>query len=561
MPNVLDANGLQTSTRQELVDYFTAQYQLIYGSDINLASNTPDGQMMNIFIQTVLDLQDLLVAIYNSFDPDNAVGVTLDQRCAQNGIQRQGGTYTITPITVVNSQSVNLYGLDQDEQEVYTVADNAGNRWFLQETQLGLAAGTHSLSFRAEDPGAQLTIPNTITVPVTIVLGVTSVNNPTTYTTLGENEESDAALKIRRQQSVALSSQGYLQGLLAALENISGVTSAFVYENNTDATDSDGVPSHSIWVIIAGAPDNALVADAIYTKRNAGCGMYGETDYTITQIDGSPFIVSWDTVLNANLFIAFTVTSIDGVTQPDIAAIKAGIVASYTPDVYEEVNINGLATIVQQYDDNTLVTNAGFSQGTTQVLTLSGVPASGTFRLQYGDELSAAISWNDSISTIQTKLQATTGLASATVTGSLASQSLTFDLSALDDVDALLAVSFNTLQTSAPAAITFSYNEDYANTLQPSTKRKQFIVSAANVVILPMQLQAAASSVAALGTVQLTGLGGYGTLTYSLQTNNSGGAVNGSTGLYTAGAVSSVTDTLKVTDAFGNTATVDILVV
>jgi hypothetical protein len=53
------------------------------------------------------------------FDPDNAVGVVLDQRVAINGIQRQAGTYTVTPITVVTSQSVNLYGLDQDVQPVY----------------------------------------------------------------------------------------------------------------------------------------------------------------------------------------------------------------------------------------------------------------------------------------------------------------------------------------------------------------------------------------------------------------------------------------------------------
>jgi uncharacterized phage protein gp47/JayE len=361
VPNLLDATGLQTATRAELVSYFTTKYQEIYGPDINLASNTPDGQMMNIFIQAILDVEDLLVQVYNMFDPDNAVGVVLDQRVTINGLQRQAGTYTVTPITVVNSQSVNLYGLDQTAQPVYTVSDNAGNLWVLQDTQLGLAAGTHSFSFQAATPGAQLTIPNTITTQVTIVLGVTTVNNPTTYTTLGVNEESDAVLKVRRQQSVSLSSQGYLAGLLAALLNVEGVDSAFVYENDTSVTDGDGVPGHTIWVIVSGSATDADIAQAIYSKRNAGAGMFGDQSYVITQIDSTLFTVYWDTVVVQPIFIAFTATSLDGITAPNIGAIRSGLVLSFTPGVNAEVNINQLATLVQEIDSNTLVTNAGFS--------------------------------------------------------------------------------------------------------------------------------------------------------------------------------------------------------
>ena len=236
MPNSLTATGLTTATQSELLTNYTNALQQIYGSDINLQSDTPDGQLINLFIQSVLDVQDLLTQIYNSFDPDNAIGVVLDQRVAINGIQRQAGTYTITNITLVTSQSVNLYGLDQSVNPVYTVADGAGNEWNLVTTVLGLPAGTNVLVFQSATPGANIPIPNTIIVPITIVLGVTSINNPTTYITLGINEESDAALRLRRQISVSLSSQGYLQGLLAALENINGVTSAFVYENKSAST-------------------------------------------------------------------------------------------------------------------------------------------------------------------------------------------------------------------------------------------------------------------------------------------------------------------------------------
>ncbi len=553
MPNVLDAFGLQFYTRAEWIAIQTAWYQEIYGADVNLASDTPDGQMMNIQIQAFLDVQDLLAAVYNSFDPDQAVGVTLDQRVTINGIQRQAGTYTVTAITVVTNRSLNIPGLDlaTDETDAYTVADNQGTLWRLMTSQVGLAAGTHVLNFRAALPGATLTVPNTINVPVTIILGVVSVNNPTTYTTLGVNEETDTVLRVRRQKSVSLPSQGYLEGLIAALENIDGVTSAYVYENNTNVTDSDGTPGHTIWVIVAGAPDSAEVAQAIYRKRNAGAGMRGETEYTVVQVDSTLFTVYWDTVVTRNVFIAFTVTPLDGETPVNVQAIRDGLVVLLHPTVNQSVNINGLATLVQDIDPNALVTNAGFTTGVLQTAALSGVAASGTFKINYNGNASAAINWNDSVATIQSKVRSVSGLSAVDVTGSIASQSLVFDLDALDTVLGLLTVTNNSLLTAGAAAITFAWNENYTAVLSPPSKREQLVVSAANVVILPMQLLPSSSAVETGDLMQMTTAGGYGTIVYSIFANNSGATINASTGLYTAGG-SPGTDTLRATDAFGN---------
>jgi len=461
MPNLIDATGLQTATRAELIAQYTAAFQAIYGSDINLDSDSPDGQAINLFIQSVLDLEDLLTQIYNSFDPDNAIGAVLDQRVAINGIQRQAGTYTITNVTLVIAQALNLYGLDQEGQEIFTVADNAGNHWQLIASQTIATPGTYVYAFKAATPGANLTIPNTITVPVTIILGVTSINNPTTYTTLGINEETDAQLKIRRQQSVSLSSQGYLASLLAALENINGITSAFVYENNTNATNGDGVPGHSIWVIVAGTAAAADIANAIYTKRNAGCGMYGATSFTVTQVDGSSFVVNWDVVTTQPLFIKFTATSLDGINAPNIAAIRTGLVNSFKPGVNQEVNVNQLATLVQAIDPNTLVTNAGFSSS-----------SGGT----------------------------------------------------------------------------------YTNTLTPTAKNNQFIITSPDIIITPIILNPTTSTVGAGLMETFSALGGFGPYTYSIFVNNSGGSINSSTGVYTAGTAG-FTDTIKVVDTLANSAT------
>ncbi len=367
MPNIITSSGLQTATSSELIAQFTADFQAIYGADINLDPDTPDGQMMMIFIQSVLDLESLLTQIYNGFDPDLAVGNVLDQRVAINGIQRLGGTYTITPVSITTtlspSQSITLKGLDLHPDDPYTVSDSAGTQYFLQITTTISTVGTSttSLSFRAAEPGATLTQQNTINTPVTIVIGVTGVINPLPYTSLGLNQETDAQLKVRRQRSVALASKGYLSGLLAALQNISGVETAIVYENTGDVVDAKGITPHAIWVIVGGTVADVDVATAIYNKRNAGCGLYtilgpSLKTYNITQDDGSIFTVKWNTVISQPIFLKVGLTSIDGITPPLSAAIVAGLPSKFVLGVGETVDINEVATWIQEIDPNCLVT-------------------------------------------------------------------------------------------------------------------------------------------------------------------------------------------------------------
>lgn len=366
MPNQITANGIEVATQSELLSGFTTALQTIYGADINIDPSTPDGQLINIIIQSILDLEDLVVQVHNNFDPDTAFGTILDQRVAINGIQRKAGTYSTTEITLVNSQSVLLQGLDTYPDSPYTISDNAGNQWYLTETEAALSAGTHTLVFRAAEPGATLTTINTITLPITIVLGVDSVNNPSPQLTVGLNEETDAQLKIRRQQSVSLVAQGYLSAILAAINNVNGVTTAIVLENDTNETDAYGIPAHSIWAIVGGDVEDADIATAIYQKRNAGCGIYatdtGTThSYVVTQPDGSPFEVRWDAVAQEDAHLKFSLGSIDGVNPPDEAAIVAGLPALITPAVGAKININEISTAVQTIDANCIVTYAAGS--------------------------------------------------------------------------------------------------------------------------------------------------------------------------------------------------------
>lgn len=324
MTDVLDDNGLQVSTVTELLEQLITDFQTIYGTDINLDQSSPDGQIMNIFAQGGVDIRELLTQIYNSFDPDNCSGRVLDARCAINNVFRKGATFTIVPIDITVDRTVTLQGLDENFNDVnataYTIQDNVGNQFLLVSTQQ-LNAGTHRVLFRAKDLGAVQTSIDTITTPVTIVLGVTAVNNPVVPTQVGEDEENDYDLKIRRRQSVAIGSSGYLNGLLATVLQLDGVTDAALYENYTDTTDANGTPGHCMWLVVEGGSAQEI-ADAIYRKKSYGCNMRGNIEYTITTVSYQQFVAKWDEPTVQDLYIKFTIQPTSSTVQFDTDAIK-----------------------------------------------------------------------------------------------------------------------------------------------------------------------------------------------------------------------------------------------
>jgi|SRR5579864_699825 len=194
MPNQLTAAGLTVESVIEIVADLSTGYASIYGSDINLDSNTPDGQSINIYATALEDNLELLVSVYNQFSLQNAFGIQVDNLVALNGLQRLQGTNTITYVNVTVSQAITLPGQDvlisNPNGTVFTVSDQAGNQYQLEVSYVFAGAGTATLAFAAVNIGQTLVTANTITIIVTPLTGTSAVNNPgtsisTTCTTHG----------------------------------------------------------------------------------------------------------------------------------------------------------------------------------------------------------------------------------------------------------------------------------------------------------------------------------------------------------------------------------------
>lgn len=366
MPDLLDGNGLQTKSLSELKTELGDGYKVIYGNDINIDSNSPDGQKVDIEAQNGVDIREVLQNVNSGFDPDQAFGRVLDQRIAINGITRNEGTYTFQDIEITTDRALNLIGLDGQANELnptvsglYTVKDDAGTLFYLLSSQVIVGASTTAFNFRAAAIGQVEVTPNTITTGETVLAGITNINNPSGVNSIGENEESDAKVKVRRRISTAISSVGNLDGLEAALRDLDGVTTALAEENDTNVTDSNGTEAHTIWCIVEGGdPDE--IGRVIYSKKTTGCGMRGDEVVQIPRTNSRFYNSRFDRPGNEDLYIRMSLSLPGKSFDPD--DVKAAIVENVLWEIGGDAESSIISCYVKSYNSSFKITGVEVSK-------------------------------------------------------------------------------------------------------------------------------------------------------------------------------------------------------
>lgn len=353
MPLEFTNNGLIIDTYQQAFDSIAEQYRGIYGQDIDLATNTPDGQRVGIEAKFRHDVQVLFLQLYSSLDPNLAEGEALNRIIKLIGINRRPATRSTWDIDVTTDRLLTL-------QAGYTIQDDIGQNWIIT-SDVALPIGTTTVTFRAESFGAVTGLSGSSLSQATIVLGVTGLN-ATSDATAGIEEETDAELRIRRLKSLQNASYSTTGSLFAKLANAPGVTDLAVYENDTDATDANGIGPHTLWCVVEGGGADDI-AEIIAKNKTGGTPLKGDTvsEYveTVIRPDGSTFMIvhrmRFDRPSVTPIYVTVTATRKDPAIAIDTALIAQEIAKA-------EFNIGQNAIASQLY-------SFGYNAGNGYVLT------------------------------------------------------------------------------------------------------------------------------------------------------------------------------------------------
>jgi uncharacterized phage protein gp47/JayE len=360
--STLTQAGLAVESLPNLVQFLILCMQTIYGVDINVDSNSPDGQLINIFAQCTTDQLEVILDAYNAMAISTSYGVRLDQLVALNGLARKQGTYTQAKVVVTIAQALTLPGLDQTAIPAFEVADNAGNQFQLITSYIAGGSGTPTLTFRAVNIGQVQTSANTITNISTPTLGISAVNNPSIASDIiGVNEETDAQLKVRQAQSFNLAAIGPSDSMESALRNVPGIVDALVIENNTAGT-INTVPPYSVWPIVNGGTPTTIAA-AIYAKKSPGTPMKGSLSQNVARPNGQTFTANWDTAVSQPLYIKFSIIWRGGVQAFANADIIAALAIALVYKLGQNPSIADIYTAMATIAPTAIVTINSANQG------------------------------------------------------------------------------------------------------------------------------------------------------------------------------------------------------
>lgn len=318
--NYIGINGIVTQDLNSIIAELKNDFKGIYGENINLESNTSDGQWLNILAQQKIDALDFQVQLYNNLDVDSVVGLPQQVLYKLNGLTIKDFTYSFVYVNVTVSQNVSLTGLDSDIANTdgtgYTVTDINGNNWILAESiSLVQNDEPYLLLFRAQELGQITALANTITTMSTIVAGVTEVNNPANNFITGQTGETAAEFRTRRNRSLQAPSQGFKESIEGQLLALNDVSDAKVYDNKDDAN-IDGV-----LVIVQGGTSNEI-GNIIYNNLPPGINTQGAYVATIT-VNNRNKVLNYDKPNPIPILVKGTIESLTGnVNDVDINYVK-----------------------------------------------------------------------------------------------------------------------------------------------------------------------------------------------------------------------------------------------
>lgn len=299
------AEGISAPDYQTILDTLTSYFQQIYGSDAYLEPDSKDGQMVALVALAIHDANNTAISVYNCFSPATGYGAALTSNVKINGIARKGATNSTVDLLLTGTAGTTITN--------GTVKDTNNVIWRLPDSVVIGVDGTVTATAICSKSGAVAAPAGTITTINTPTRGWTSVTNPAAAT-VGAPAETDAELRIRQGQSVAIPSITPFEGVDGAIANIAGVTRHKLYENDTGKTDGNGLPPHSISAIVDGG-DVTEIARIIRGNKGQGVRTWGKTSVTVPDKYGNPHIISFSRPTDVPVYGKITLTVFAGYTS------------------------------------------------------------------------------------------------------------------------------------------------------------------------------------------------------------------------------------------------------
>jgi uncharacterized phage protein gp47/JayE len=363
----LTLEGFEAKDLQTILDEIEAEEHSRINASLDVSEEEPIGQVNRIFADQLDQAWQALAAVYAAAYRQSATGAALDAIGALTGTERLPARKTTVTAVAYGDASTSLSadrvasvagasssrfvtldaatltapdawasGTDYDEEDLVT--NDTGKIYFCKvagtSAGSGGPTGTNAtitdntvtwsyvatadaavvVDMEAETTGPFVVSANSLTEIETPVSGWEGITNPEAGVT-GRNVESDEDYRVRQEQSLTVQGSATVDAIRADLLELTiengyseDVTAAIVFENDTDDTDDNGLPPHSIECLVLGGDDQEI-ADMVWSSKAAGIKTYGTESATVTDSAGDDHTVYFSRPTEVPIYLIVDLTA------------------------------------------------------------------------------------------------------------------------------------------------------------------------------------------------------------------------------------------------------------
>lgn len=309
-----------------------ADENIAFGGELDIVTpSTPQAYLADQLTTNIRNSNAAIAYFVSQVDPATAEGRMQDAIARIYFLERNGATASVVQALCTGQPGATL-------QAGALAQDDAGNLWASSGAVTFGGGGTATVQFVCQTLGSVELGIGELTKIAQTAPGWDAITN-LGAATVGTETETRANFERRRQESVAINARGTPPAIRAAVFAVSGVLDVFVYDNYTNAVLNYGATNyplapHSVYVGVIGGDDQA-VADAIWSRKDLGCDMNGNTTVTVDDTEGYSYpYPSYDIKFErpASLPILFAVQLANSSALPSniVDLTKAAILATFT---------------------------------------------------------------------------------------------------------------------------------------------------------------------------------------------------------------------------------------
>ncbi|HEA9994957.1 TPA: baseplate J/gp47 family protein [Yersinia enterocolitica] len=333
-------NGLEIDTFRDLFQTLSDAYKSIYGQDIDLDQESPDGQRVAIEAQARTDIEASIQWLYSQMDPDFNTGDMQQIIAKLHGLYLRPGSRSQRDLNVATDRPVFLYS-------GYKIRDQSNQVWFVRQN-VTIPAGTTTVTFFAQDFGKVTGLIADTFTQLTPELGVLSITADA-VAVVGRGEETPEEFRQRRNRSLENPATGSTGAIFAKVAQLPGVTDLNIGENDTKVDNpATGIPANSIWLVVEGGAVSDIV-EVIIKQKGGGTGVKGEVTgryiETLVRPDGSTLSIAHDMQFDRPVYIPLHINLTarrKAVNDPvDVETLKQ-VLAGRVMHIGEDIDANEL---------------------------------------------------------------------------------------------------------------------------------------------------------------------------------------------------------------------------